>query len=271
MTNQEQKVIDEANRVLDLAKNKAFAQDVARQVGYSVIAALKPIFAEVNKTTKEAVCQYVEEIRKIKLVPPSVSVKPTDIIVEKQNLPPINLEAPKIPEIKIPKIEIPEIKFSTEKIEQAILKAFSKVRIPAPQIEIKEREIPKEIEVKGIAGYFKTLGKAFTGKLNVGLEEIDQENPLHVVLVDERGKYYRPGGGGMVIRRGEKTNIEEIDLSSQCNGSRTTFSLGKTVDSIILVNLNGTLTAHTLNSTKTQITISFTPDSGEELKVVAII
>lgn len=278
MTPQEQKILEEANKTLDmvdrkifanqiakadkileLASRKIFAQQVAKETSIPIIAALGPIFAELNRTTKMAINQYIEAIRATKL-----DVQPK-----------INVTTPKAEvEVKIPEIKIPEIKLSTERIEQAIIKAFSKIKMPVPKVEIKEREFSKEIKIKGFADYFKTLSRAFTGKLNVGLEDIDRDNPLHVVLVDPKGRYYKPPGGGVTMGGrggGAETKVEKIDLSSQCNSSTTAFSLGKTVKSIILTNLNGTLASFTLNAGKDQITLTFAPDSGEELEVVAII
>ena len=66
-------------------------------------------------------------------------------------------------------------------------------------------------------------------------------------------------------------DVEEIDLSSQCDGATTAFALGKTVKAFIAANLNGTITAATLNTAKTQITLTIAPDSGEELSAIVII
>jgi len=67
-----------------------------------------------------------------------------------------------------------------------------------------------------------------------------------------------------------KITVSEIDLSSQCNGSATTFNLGKKVNYIIFVDLEGTNAPYTLNAAKTQITLTFSPETGETLKAIAI-
>ena len=66
-------------------------------------------------------------------------------------------------------------------------------------------------------------------------------------------------------------DVVEIDLSSQCDGSETDFTLGRTIKAIIITNLNGTIVSQTLNAAKTQITLTFAPASGEELKVICLI
>jgi len=66
-------------------------------------------------------------------------------------------------------------------------------------------------------------------------------------------------------------SVLEIDLSAQCNGVLTAFDLGRTVKAIICVNLNGTFVSSTLNEDKDEITLSFAPDTGEELKAITFI
>ena len=65
--------------------------------------------------------------------------------------------------------------------------------------------------------------------------------------------------------------VSEIDLSSQCNGVATDFTLGTTVKYIIIINLNGTIVPYTLNTAKNQITLTIAPASGEELKAITLI
>ena len=65
-----------------------------------------------------------------------------------------------------------------------------------------------------------------------------------------------------------------VDLDSQCDGSNTVFELGRVVKGVILVNNNGGLLTggdYTLNSQKTNITLAYAPDTGEELEAVCLI
>jgi len=70
-------------------------------------------------------------------------------------------------------------------------------------------------------------------------------------------------------------SVATIDLDSQCDGSNQTFSLGRKVKGVILVNNNGGLVSDagwTLNDNKNQITLNdYAPENGEELEVVALV
>ena len=66
-------------------------------------------------------------------------------------------------------------------------------------------------------------------------------------------------------------DVPEIDLSAQCNGMLTVFDLGQTVKAVICVKLNGTLINYTLNANKDEVTLDFSPDSGEELFAICLV
>ena len=255
-------ILQQANDAISKAVEKARMQRneedrkyILAALGKDLIYLLEPFLSQIAENSRITREDFKQIISEIKLEPPQVNVNPQI-------------------DVKTPDINVPEIVFPKEEIIGMIKKAFTGIIIKPPSVEVKPTpvNIPKETEVKGIAGYFKTLIKALTGKLNVGLEEVDRDRPLHVVLVDKNGNYYTAGAGGIVFgRRGGKTVIEEIDLSSQCDGSTTEFDLGKVVKSVILVNLNGTLISYTLNADKNKITLAISPDTGEELKAVVSI
>lgn len=65
-----------------------------------------------------------------------------------------------------------------------------------------------------------------------------------------------------------------IDLDSQCDGSNTTFALGRSVKAVLFVNLNGAILNQTeavVNTNKDSVEISFAPDTGEEMEAVVLI
>lgn len=66
-------------------------------------------------------------------------------------------------------------------------------------------------------------------------------------------------------------DVTEIDLSAQCNGSVTAFALGQTVKVVIYVKLNGTFVNYTLNVNKDEVSLTFAPDSGEELFAICLV
>lgn len=68
-----------------------------------------------------------------------------------------------------------------------------------------------------------------------------------------------------------KYNVLKIDLSSQCNGVLTVFALGRSVEDVILLNNNGGIATHTLNTAKDTITMEYAPGTGEELTAITLI
>lgn len=255
---QTKKAIDKA---VDDAKKRRNEEDrkyIVAAIGQDLVKILTPLLNQIAANSRLTKQEISEIIKQIKVEAPQVSVGSPQI------------------DVKSPVVNVPPIVFPKEAMIKAIREAFSGIQIKPPNVEVKPQniKIPDKVEVKGIKGYFETLRKAFTGKLNVGLEEIDRDNPLHVVLVDDDGKYYKPGGAGIGVGAatgGGIVKVIEINLSSQCDGSTTIFNLGRVVKSIILININGTLAPYTLNTAKTQITLGFSPDTDEVLKAVAII
>ena len=117
--------------------------------------------AESGKIDKE---EILEAVKKIKLEP-NINVSSPDI---------------KIPEIIIPKIDIPKIIVPTPQ-----------VTIHPPDINIPEVKMPKEIEVKGMVGFIKAVLAILKGKLNVVLGDVNNMNPVPVILTDEDGIFYK--------------------------------------------------------------------------------
>ena len=258
-----QQANDAITKAVEQARMKRNEEDrkyILAALGKDLIYLLEPFLSQIAENSRITREDFKKIISEIKVEAPQVNVSPQV-------------------DVKIPEVNVPPIIFPKEEMFKAIRKAFAGVQVKSPNVEVKPQDIiiPDKVEVKGIGGYFKTLGKAFTGKLNVGLEEVDRDNPLHVVLVDKKGNYSALGGGvgGIAVGKsgggGGAVDIEEIDLSSQLTGSAKTFDLGKTVKSIILVNLNGTLLSHTVNAAKDKITLTFSPDADETLKCVVVL
>jgi len=119
--------------------------------------------------------------------------------------------------------------------------------IPKPEKQ-KMPDIKKEIE-KGIKDK---------------IEELEE-------IIDKKIKDAKPEFLAIPSQRTREQVVLEIDLSSQLDGSKTEFSLGRAVKAVILTNLNGTIVPHTLNTAKTSVSLTFAPDTGEELKVITLI
>lgn len=109
----------------------------------------------------------------------------------------INIEPAKveIPDIKIPEIKVPK----------------SEIKVDVPKIEIPKP--PKVIEVKGFTSFVKAVFEVLKQKAKgIGIfEEVNRDNPLPVILVDEKGRYYSflqtLGGGG-----GASGKVEVFDF-----------------------------------------------------------
>lgn len=109
--------------------------------------------------------------------------------------PNISVTSPKIeiPKIEIPQIEIPKFTIPTPQ-----------VTVNPPDIHIPEIKIPNEIKVTGFISFVQALFAILKGQLNVVLGNINQQNPLPVILTDENGVFYKAllsiagmaGGGG---------------------------------------------------------------------------
>lgn len=118
----------------------------------------------------------------------TVADKKIDITVPEIKIPEI-----KIPEIKLPVISVPKanIQFDTQKLEEVLRSEFGAfkspiVTVPKPEVTV---NIPKS-ELKWPKGKLPVSG-------DVGLRDVDMENPLPVQLRDSNGKPVSFGGSGV--------------------------------------------------------------------------
>ena len=110
-----------------------------------------------------------------------------------------------IPEIKIPEINIPDVIIPQIKVPQAI------VNVSPPEVNMPEIKIPKEMKVTGFSGFIKELLATIKGGVEVVLSEVNQKNPLPVILTDDNGEFYKPaGGGGVVVAGGASARVVEV-------------------------------------------------------------
>lgn len=212
----EQKVFEEAQNIVDDAKaylsNKKDKNYIIEQVSSSLIKQLTPILQEISQSMKDAVSQYLEGIKSIRLEPPSVTVQPTQV-----NIP--EIKAPIIPEIKIPEIKLPTIIIPEIKIP--VIKVPT-IKVPKSEIKVNVPEIkmPTEMKVKGMEELIRSINEVLRPK------EIS-DNPMRVVLTDEKGMEYTAkggsvvsGGGGVVsvVRNEVPLGFEQLAVSSTAVG-----------------------------------------------------
>jgi len=217
--NDAKKMMEEAQRIIVRGQDRDL---ITKQVSEAIIASLLPVFDEVNKTTREAVDQYLQAIREIKVESPSVTIHPTEVKVPEILVPEAHVS------VSIPKIEVPEIKVDTAGIESAIRKAVQGIKFEAPNVEVNPVvKMPDEMKVKGIAGYFKSISDGLKNLLRVSIEGVSRDNPLVVTLVDKKGQFYNAGGGAVVASGGKGASASLV--SSVDDATKTVTIAGTRV------------------------------------------
>ena len=110
------------------------------------------------------------------------------------------------PEIKVPEIKVPEVIVNytaPDVIVPEIKVPTPIVNVPAPIVNV---DIPKTMEVTGFGSFVKAMFEIIKNQITVKLGGIDRDKPLPVILVDEKGMYYKAisqligsGGGGSIM------------------------------------------------------------------------
>jgi hypothetical protein len=124
---------------------------------------------------------------------PNVNISPAQIRVD----------APNIPDIIVPKIEFP-----TKELIKAIQLAIKGIRFPETKVSVPDINMPKEMEVSGIKELILDIKKLADAKFDLNMDGITRNNPLPVILTDEKGMPYkasmsiiggRGGSGGVSL------------------------------------------------------------------------
>lgn len=147
------------------------------------------IYKSAQKKSEIFLSKKVEEIEKLSLIHQDKIIEALKTVKFEPQLV-IDVSNIKIPEIKIPEIKIPNM---------------PQIKIPdikIPEIKIPEIKMPDNMKVDGLKEFIKEL---LTYLKNERLSNIDRDNPLPVILTDEKGSLYRAsmaitggyvGGGG---------------------------------------------------------------------------
>lgn len=231
--------IEKAKQVIRQAEMEVQKRQITKGVGEIIVKELKPALEGLVAQMRESVAQYLEGIKNIKIEAPSVSVSTPEVTVPKIDTPVI----PKIelPTINVPEIKVPEIVIDTKPLEVALVKAISKIKIPAPEVTVKTPKIdmPKMPEF------------TYPKSMSVGLENITRDSPMPVILVDDKGKYVKQitdisvsggGGGGGATQTFNGMSVPAYDYVAVTYPSTTTekFTLklggsgGSTVCTLLL-------------------------------------
>jgi len=158
---------------LEQQAREKLAEEIKRQVAESIEEMVSEKLSEIQSSNENFKNQVVEAIKEV-TIDNQVDVNVPDVIVPKIEMPEINVPQPKVT------VNVPEIK--------------------APKVEM-----PKEIEVKGFVGFVKAIFEILKNQITVKIGGIDRDKPLPVILVDEKGIYYKAisnmianGGGGSI-------------------------------------------------------------------------
>lgn len=158
---------------LEQQAREKLAEEIKRQVAESIEEMVAEKVAEIQSSNENFKNQVVEAIKEV-TIDNQVDVNVPDVIV---------------PTIEMPVINVPE----------------PKVTVNVPEIKVPKVEMPKEIEVKGFVGFVKAIFEILKNQITVKLGGIDRDKPLPVILVDEKGIYYKAisnmiasGGGGSI-------------------------------------------------------------------------
>lgn len=212
------KALEEANRVLDdqiakkqLAKNEEDRKFMIAGIGRDLVGILTPLLQEIAFNSRISAEEMKGIISQIKVESPVVNVEPANVSV-----------APG-------KVEVPKIEFPKLELIEAMKDAIKGIKFP--KIDVKSPDYPKEIKVAKIEELISEVKKLADAKMTVELSsEYNRDNPLPVILTDEKGVFYKAitefisssggGGGGFGIAA-----LKQIDGRLQIDVSPGTYHL----------------------------------------------
>ena len=181
------KAVEEARR----KRNEEDRKFMVSAIGSDLAAALEPTLQKIadnNRITKEELRQSISEI---KVEAPKVDVPHAQVDVR---IPPIVVPEPRvtvnIPEIKVPTIKIPPIKVPKPE-----------VTVNIPPIKIPEIKVPEQ-------------KVSFPSSFKL---DNNKENPLPVILTDQKGRAYEAFGGGSA-GGGKIKQYQEADTDALITG-----------------------------------------------------
>lgn len=237
-----QKAIVEARRRRDRQEDKEYLAELINQ---DLVLQMRPLLAQIVNDLKVSPDELSDALSLLEIKAPPITIAPPEVnvVVPEIKLPKIEVPQPKVsvnvPDVVIPKIELPEIK-------------IPRIEVPEAKVSVK---MPKEMEVKGLAGLAKNVLATLKKPFNVILNGINRDNPLPVILTDEKGAFYKAlmtaisggGGGG---------GISEESPPTSANVNNPSFTLTYTSGDLtgISMTLKGITYAKTLTYTSGDLT-----------------
>lgn len=167
MDDEIKKLLKDTEETLNIAlqeakkrRNEDDAKYIMAAIGRNLSDILKPLLEKIAENAKINREELKSIIREIKVLAPQVNVSPPEVRVT-------------VPEVKVPTVKIPPF------------------LIPTPQVTVNAPEFPKEMEIKGLVGLFKTIGETLKKKFTFDFKDVNRDNPLPVILTDETGAFYK--------------------------------------------------------------------------------
>ncbi len=159
------KSVENAKQEIYRRRNEEDRKFIVSQIGKDLVGVLTPLLGQISDNSKLNRDELKDIFKSIRDERPEIIVQPPEVNVT-------------VPDIQLPDIIIPDIKIPTIKVPKA------EVSVKIPEIKIPKIEIPpfpKEMKVDGL----------------VGLKGIDRDNPLPVILTDEKGMFYKAFGDAL--------------------------------------------------------------------------
>lgn len=210
------KALEEANRALDdqivrkqQQKNEEDRKFIIANIGNDLVSILTPLLQDIALNAKITSDEMKSIISQIKVEAPVVNVEPANVSVTPS------------------KIEVPKIEFPKIELIAAMKQAIGTMKFP--KIDVKTPEYPKEMKVAKIQEVIDGLKKLADAKMTVEFsDKYNRDNPLPVILTDEKGVFYKAiteiisssGGGGFGIGA-----LRQIDGRLQIDVSPGTYHL----------------------------------------------
>ena len=227
MTNNEiKRILDEAKGTVEKTveemrkrRNEEDRRFIVANIGEDLVRILTPFLQRIADNSKLNRDEFKKVLEEIKVITPEINVP----------APQVTVKAPEIPVIQVPEIEFPK-----EELIRAIKQAFKEVRFPKTEVNVPAIEMPKEIKVAQMSALMEAIQTLVNTKLKLDFGQINPDNPLPVILTDEKGHFYRAmaslisGGGGSP----RIIEISSLPTNSLIGTGRKTVTTGGTREAL---------------------------------------
>lgn len=190
------------NQIDDILKKKGitvsqidkFKSNLLKETADKEKVLMDEVYKAVQKKSEEFLFEKLDEIEQFSKKQQDNIIKALENIKIEPKVS-VNVDRVNIPEVKIPEIKLPIFRMPEVKI---------------PIIKVPDIKMPDSMRIEGLKDFIQNL---FSYLKQEALSNIDRDNPLPVILTDEKGKFYRAGiaiAGGSVGTGGGGGNSGEM-------------------------------------------------------------